>query len=173
MSEPGFEVASIDGAGGQSDGLNRYAIVHNNPVTGIDYLGLFGDVMPWQFFFRRFCEKPCSEIEGAGVVAELKAKGYDKQYGDTAQNAFRHCLATCRSAKKCGLSNARQFWDGRENDGKTPANRMDLANNQVGYANSSKSDCWDACQESWKNKEFTCLDKDGNLVPCPPPVNGK
>jgi hypothetical protein len=132
---------------GEKGGLPLYVFVNNCPTLRFDINGLLIDLI---------CRLGCAPAIGLEVRQELQWRGWTEQHGDGTQNAFRHCLATCRSAKVCGLDLGRAFWQARERDDR-PSSRMDRANNELGLRLSGQSDCWDACHRAAVHGELTCI----------------
>jgi RHS repeat-associated protein len=168
---------------GTVDGLNLYACVDDNPVNLLDPAGQ-QSAFPegaWETIGEWICWTRNNAV-GANVLLQLKQNGIDGSDDWGGGIAFRHCLATCQSAKVCGRRCAVEFWDGREFTARPPAglekpgrpaHDQDLANNQVGYGCAEASSCWDCCMHAWKTGKLICrvtdLTDPEKRGPCPPP----
>ena len=141
------------------------AIMDGVLIIGNDIFGRIGNSASW--CANQSCST-CANAVGAIVlhtIADLDLDGGDDRMGG---NAMRHCLATCRTVKTCGLECAKYFWDGRE-DGTGPGTRQDLMNNRVGYRLGQTGNCCMCdCFSAWDSGEFTCQDPvTKENVPCP------
>jgi hypothetical protein len=110
----------------------------------------------------------------AGPLDSNTAKEIAKQANDDArktglpgphngpQDAYRHCLASCKASRAIGEEDTKQITDNHENHGGGPAdeNSMDLHNNSEGIK----------CAKDKKSCEQGCMDKlnSGGLEVLPP-----
>ena len=150
-----------------ADGPNLYAYAHNAPVSFSDPFGL--QARPsWSEFWH--------DVWNAGASATYQAKQLaDQSLADAArsglfgphnglQDAYRHCLWSCRMTQAFGAAKAQVIGDEQENQdvGQPPWERaMDLANNAAGRACAPKSDrvgkrrdCADTCMELLRNGQL-------------------
>jgi uncharacterized protein RhaS with RHS repeats len=134
------------------DGINWYAYVGDDPVNGIDPLGLrlWKIVLPgdarWpqpgrpKGHIGRW-DQSCVVVEGA-LARRAAERHFPGEYGDNggAKDAFRHCVWACLTRLICGAKcynggvldheNSAATWArGRWDDGTSP---MDLANDEMG-----------------------------------------
>ena len=148
--------------GEQIAGPNQYSVVLNQPINQIDILGLAGFWEKWD------------AVWDAGLIDARNAKNIaDKAAKDARatglpgphngpQDAYRHCLASCKAARDIGEEDTKQITDNHEDHGGGPAdeNSMDRHNNSEGMK----------CAKEKKSCEKGCLDKlsSGVLVTLPP-----
>lgn len=78
---------SLDRAG-FIDGLNRYAYVHNNPLSNVDHYGLFS--------FSAFWKKVCSFFsEMKNLISQVVENlSFEKRMSHTAKSKFLHSFET-------------------------------------------------------------------------------
>ena len=117
----------------------------------------------------------CGKLQG--YVARKAAEQYgNPNNNQTGGNAYQHCVASCRTKKRCRPSwCARLFWTAHEL-GTDPESEMDLRNNEAGYSCGDSisgyegGKCLDCCEKKWRDGQLTCLsEKQDRFIPCPPP----
>ena len=87
--------------------------------------------------------------------------------GTGCENAFTHCYVACEIHSV--FQSCSDAWDDRE-DGDSPDDLADLANNAVGRGCAKSGDCWRCCRERGQSGKFTCSDNNG-LFQCRLPPN--
>jgi hypothetical protein len=148
----------------RKEGLrNPYRFLENNPLSSIDYKGLF--LFDWRKGEAGLVCKCCARGVGATVLADLRLEGIDGNDDRGGGNAYRHCLATCRTSKICGWPCASAFWNGRENPNNR-AGQQDIRNNNNGIGVfHGGGGCQGGCKRAWRRGDLDCLG-----APCPPPA---
>jgi RHS repeat-associated protein len=121
------------------------------------------------------CCRACGNAVGAWALALVRSSRYDDRDDHGGGNAFKHCVANCRTVRACGEECAKDFWDGYEGNGTGIESRQDLHNNEIGRQRGSYKggSCLYQCFQAWASGEFKCQDKTGSyLVTCPTPHGG-
>ena len=139
-----------------------YAYAENNPVSLNDPFGL--QATDW--------DEVWNDIKNVGARYTLKGRQLASQARADAkktklpgehnglQDAYRHCLWSCRMTQELGATAAQRIGDEHENAGERARQpgwekAMDLANNAAGRACAGKTDragkrrdCADTCMET-------------------------
>ena len=135
----------------EEGGINLYGYVSNNPVNGVDPLGLELQEMVntvWNVEPYDASVAKSQAIRAEAIASNSKLPG---KY-DGPQDAYRHCVLSCLITKYLGEDQAKQVTDeheekNRRNGEQNPASeRMDQANSQTGRcAGKEKDDCKNKC----------------------------
>jgi RHS repeat-associated protein len=150
---------------GFGGGPNAYAYADNNPVSHNDPFGL--QATDWKEVWNGIKNVGgWYAIRGRAIASQARADAEKTNLpgaNDGLQDAYRHCLWSCRLTQELNATAAQLITDEHENAGERQGDpgwrkAMDLANNAAGRACAGKTDregkrrdCADTCWELlWK-----------------------
>ncbi len=167
---------------GEKGGANLYGFTGNAPIGSYDPNGrivvslpvlIGGIVVAGACLDATACVVRVSQQYWHALDEVRQKTGRDPTLAGTQEDALKHCVAACnlgKSPRYCLTSGIALWIANQHEDNRTPASRMDVANNQAGITvgQGSPTDCFQACSAALRNGSLTCLDDALNLVPCTP-----
>jgi RHS repeat-associated protein len=173
----------------ENGGISLYGFNWNSPLNQVDPHGQLprvvvvggGLVIIGGAVWSLCCLAHMGEIatQANGIVANVMGAwppGYSTTAEGTPADALQHCIGACMANQNPGASClwssalVRRGIDAMENGG-TPDDRNDLANNAVGYG--ITGNCRTGCLSALQSGRLSCFTTQRGLFRCPPPPAGQ